>query len=359
MGARIKTWTDPDMGRVWKKFEKKHGYLFWIQSMNVKNEEMWQELIKGKEPNLNHEARVPSTPEEYIEIEESRREVYFQLFRGFTEPSEKLIEDVMKGDFSRRIEESCSRLFQDPRIEKGLDTISGFVQNFKSIPLRKLWDNVDREYQAIFYDGFVPWISTYESIYLSEKQTMGDCTQEVKDLYKIAGLCVALRFGNDPPDDLRMEMEFMFRMCEEELRAWKEKKKEIAIDCLKVQNEMLRMHIAEWVPYLCDDLANEEFKSNLGKKFHPDEETIKKYEEGVVEADFYRGLAFITKAVIEHDFNQVVEMLKACESLDPVLMAELCKKIKEKDISKEKFHLIKEDEITEADKPYVPPHPKF
>jgi TorA maturation chaperone TorD len=355
--ARVKAWVDPDMARRWRKFKRKFGYLFWIQSMNVGDDDAWYELIKGKEPDLSHEPVIPKTPEEYVEIAKNRREIYFQLFRGFTEPTRGLVEEIIDGTFSDKVEKSCDALFKDSRIEEGLGIISKFMEKFKDTPTKKLWDKLDREHSAVFYDGYFPWISTYESIYLSEKQTMGDVTQEVKDLYRLADLYVALRFGNDPPDDLKIEMEFMFRMCEEELKAWKAGDRELAVEYLRMQKEHLTKHMAEWIPYLCDDLIKEEFKAGLGEKFHIGEEVAREYKEGVVEMDFYRGLAPITKAVIEHDYNQVEAMIGAVDALDSERIIKLCEGIEEKDISKERFHLVRKEEMTEADKPYVPPHP--
>jgi TorA maturation chaperone TorD len=327
--------------------------------MLVKDEAEWYDLIKSREPNLSYEPITPESPEEYVKLLENRREIYFQLFRGFTDPTQKLVEEIMNGSFPESIKNACSNLFRDSRIDEGLELISKFREKYKDMKIKKLWDNLSGEYLAVFYDGLMPWICGYESIYLGEKQTMGDVTQEVKDLYRMADYNIALRFGNDPPDDIKIEIEFMFRMCDEELKAWKANNGELAIEYLKLQREFMTKHLAWWIPYFCDDLINEEFKAKIPNKYHFDEDIKQEYREGIVEMDFYRGLAPITKALIEHDYNQIEAMLTAVESLDFEEISRLCQNIPEKDLTKENFHLVKTEDMTEADKPYVPPHPRF
>jgi putative dimethyl sulfoxide reductase chaperone len=358
--TKVKSWMDPDLSKKWEKFKKKYGYLFWVNSMNVKDDDEWYELIDGKQPDVSHEPKVPKTEEEYVDVLKNRREVYFQLFRCYTQPTKTFLTEVLDRSFSTNLGSSLKTLFDDPRIEEGEEMIAMFVERFGQRPFEKLYDSFSREYQTIFYDGFFPWLSCYESIYRSEKQLIGDCTQEVKDLYKLAGYQASVRFGNDPPDDLKLEMEFMFRMLEEELSCWKSGDKNMAIEYLKLQREHITKHLIEWVPYLCDDLINTEFKANIAEKFHYEDEEYKKaYEEGVVEADFYRGLSPITKAMLEHDHGQVDAMLKAAEDMDAKKISRLCGDVSKKDVSGEGFHLVKLEEMTGADKPYMPPHPNI
>ncbi len=356
--TKVKSWMDPDLEKKWKKFKKKHGYLFWVRSMNVRDDDEWYELIDGIEPDVSHSPKVPKTEEEYVEILKSRREVYFQLFRCYTEPTKTFLAEILDNSFSTNLDSSLKTLFDDPRVRDGRDLITMFVEKFGQMPFEKVYDSFSREYMTIFYDGFFPWLSCYESIYRSEKQLMGDCTQEVKDLYKLAGYQVAVRFGNDPPDDLKLEMEFMFRILEEELSCWKSGNKDMAIEYLKLQREHITKHMIEWIPYLCDDLINMEFKANIAEKFHyEDEEYRKAYREGVVEADFYRGVGPITKAMLEHDYAQVDTMLKVAVDMDVQAISKLCQDIPKKDVSKEHFHLVKFEEMTDRDRPYLPPHP--
>ncbi len=353
--TKVKTFLDPDLAKEWKKYRGKYPYLFWIRSMNVGDDDEWYELIKGREPDLTHAPTVPKNAEEFLKIAESRREIYYQLARCYTQPSEELVEDIMNNSFSDSVRKCCG--FRDVRVDEGLRTISKFIEKFEGIEIKELWDNLSREHLTIFYDGYLPWISCYESIYRSEKQIMGDVTMEVKKSYADAGFGISLRHGNELPDDLKLEMEFMYRLCELEISAWKSGDREAAIRYMRLQKEFLTQHALEWIPYLCDDLYNPEFKLGLGKKLHYEEEMARKYEGETVEADFYRGVALITKSVLEHDHTQIDAMLSAAEKLDLNEISKLSKKIKEKDASREMFYL---EPIGSSDAiPYLPRNPQF
>jgi|GEM_PF-1323967 TorA maturation chaperone TorD len=355
--VKVKAWLDPDLRKKWEKLNKKHGYLFWVKSMLVSDEDEWHDLIRGREPNFSHVPQIPNSPEEYVKLLKKRREIYFQLFRSFTDPSLELVKDILSGTFSEKIRDACS-IYNDSRVEEGLNLISKFVERFRGAKVKKLADDLSGEYLMVFYDGLMPWVCCYESIYLSEKQTMGDSTQEVKDLYRMASYNVALRFGNDPPDDIKIEIEFMFRLCDDELKAWKRGDKELALQYLKLQREHITKHMAQWVPYFCDDLVNEELKSKIADKYNFDEDIKREYREGIVAMDFYRGLGLITKTIIEHDYTQVEAMIKAAEQLDYSSISKLCMSVPEKNMLKENFHLVREEEMIKEDYPYLPSSPK-
>lgn len=334
--TKVKIFLDPDLAKEWKKYLGKYPYLFWIRSMNVNNDDEWYELIKGREPDLTHVPTVPKNAEEFLKITEARREIYYQLARCYTQPSEELVKDIMRGSFSDSIK-NCS--FNDSRAEEGLKLVSRFIQKFQGTPIEELLDNLGREHLTIFYDGYFPWISCYESIYRSEKQIMGDVTMEVKNSYADAGFAISLRYGNELPDDLKLEMEFMYRLCELEISAWKSGDREAALRYMRLQKDFLTQHMLEWIPYLCDDLCNPEFKLGLGKKLHYEEEMARKYKEETVEADFYHGVALITKSMLEHEYNQIDAMLGAAGKLDANEISKLSKNIREKNASKEIFYL--------------------
>jgi hypothetical protein len=135
----------------------------------------------------------------------------------------------------------------------------------------------------------------------------------------------------------------MYRLCELELDAWKSNDKANALKFLKTQWTFLDEHMIEWIPYLCDDLYNPKFKEILPYKFPFGDnfkEVARKYKEGIVEIDFYRGIAPITKSLLEHDYNQIQEMIKAVERLDSNRISELSKRVEKLNTEGERFYLI-------------------
>ncbi len=164
---------------------------------------------------------------------------------------------------------------------------------------------------------------------------------QVQRSYREAGFAISKERGNDPPDDLKLEMEFMYRLCELELQAWKNRDKQAALKWLNAQNSFLREHLIEWVPFLCDDLTKQEFKAGVGRKFHRSEEEAQRYVACIVEMDFYRSLGFITKAMLEHDYNQLEAMLGAAQTLSEEEIFSRAASVEEQDASGERFSLVR------------------
>lgn len=337
----VKTFMDPELAREWGRFARDYPYLFWVQAMNIKTVEEWFAFIADKEPNLTYEARLPGSAEEFICIARARRDAYFCLARGFAEPSRQLAKGLLDGSFENSLKGSISVLFEDSRVEKGLKLLNDFRQTFKGADPEKLQKDLAPEHLTVFYDGYFPWLSCYESIYRSEKQIMGELTAQVMREYSDAGFAISKERGNDPPDDLRLEVEFMYRLCELELQAWRSRDKNEALRYLNAQNSFLREHLIEWVPFLCEDLVKTEFKEGVGRKFHRAGEAAEKYAVSIVEIDFYRSLGFITRALLEHDCSQVEAMLRAAQALPEQEIFSFAEVVEQRDSSGEKFSLIK------------------
>lgn len=312
----VKAFLDPDLVREWERFAKDCPYLFWVQAMNIKSTEDWKRFLKDKRPKLDHQPRLPKGPGEFVDLARARRNLYFQLARSFTEPTESLVRDLLSSTFYRDLEANLGVLLEDPRVGEGLAILREFLEIFKGAEPERLLEDLGSEHLTIFYDSYFPWLSCYESVYRSEKQTMGELTAMVSRSYGEAGFTPLATYGRDPPDDLKLELEFIYRLCEAELGAWRVGDKPKALEHLRLQKEHIHLHLVEWVPHLCDDLTKPEFKLGVGRKFHREGEAAERYK-GIVEFDFYRAMGHILKPLLEHDYAQVEAMLAAAEHLSP------------------------------------------
>ncbi len=344
----VKWYFDPDDMKKWKKLREKYPYLLWIEIMNIRDKKAWRKWAKNYLPNIDHEPRIPNSEKEFVEIQTARRNLYFNAARSFTEPSEPFCREIYTKELFDELKNSLDTFIVDNRVNEAFRLLEQFHEKFSSLDFKKFVQTMKDEHFTIFNDAFLPYIADYESIYRSEKQIMGDTIDEVKAFYRAIGFEVSRAYGNDPPDESKIELEFMYRLCELELNAWREKEFEAARNYLLFQKDFLYWHLIQWIPLLCDDVFNPEFKVFLGGKFFRGAEYIEKYRREITETDFFRAMALITKVLVEHDVNQVKAMIDSLENLDMEKIAEEAKKVEPKNIENEIFYLIPKYEVAKS-----------
>jgi TorA maturation chaperone TorD len=333
----VKTFIDPDLRKDWKKFLKKYPYLFWVQAMNVEEEKDWVKLVSQREPDLKGKPRIPEGVAEYAAISKSRRDVYYCLARSFSEPTIALVKDLRKARFLKILKAGLHLFVPQGKIQEYLEILETYSSAVVQDDEKKVLSRLRGEHLTIFYDSFFPWLSCYESVYRGEKQIMGELTAMVKDFYRYAGYRLTGEYGNDPPDDAKIEMEFMYHLCEEELQSWTAGDREAALSYLNLQKTHLQEHMIEWIPFLCDDLLTPEFRRGVEEKFHRGEDIKMKSRE----FDFYIAIAAITRAVLESDYNQVDVMHRVGRDVDVERVAKELQGLEPIDSSREKFALEK------------------
>lgn len=306
--------------------------------MNVEEEKDWVALVSKRKPDLKVEPRVPGSPADYATIARARRDVYYCLARSFSEPSLTLVSDLKKEKFPDALENGMRLFVPSSKTQEGLRILREYISTVKDEDRGKLLRRLRGEHLTIFYDSFFPWLSCYESVYRGEKQIMGDLTAMIKDSYRYAGYRLTGEYGNDPPDDAKIEMEFMYRLCEDEIQSWIAGDRESALSYLVMQKIHLQEHLIEWIPYLCDDLLTPEFRDGVVEKFqrHSDIEMEKSRE-----FEFYVSIATLTKAVLESDYNQVAAMVRTGREMDADEVAKELHGLEPLDTSTERFALEK------------------
>ncbi len=334
----VKAFIDPDLAEEWKKFQKKYPYLFWVRAMNIKDEREWLKFLKGREPDLECSPVLPGNAGEFAGIATARRDAYFHIARSFSEPGQGLVGLLLNGDFVSAVESSVGTLAPESKTREGLKLLREYLSHVNGERQDRVLERLRDEHLTIFYDSFFPWLSCYESVYRGEKQIIGDLTAMVKDSYEEAGFSLTCEYGNDPPDDAKIELEFMYRLCEEELESWRKGDKGAALGYLEMQRKHLHQHVIEWIPYLCDDLLTPEFREGLKGKFHRTREV----EEGETrEFDFYKAMAVIAKGFLECDYNQVQAMLEAGSRVDAGEVSKHLRGTSRTDPTGERFALAK------------------
>ncbi len=308
----VKWFIDPELAKDWKNLLKKYPYLFWIQSMNVRDRKQWAVLVRKYSPELRPPVKVHGA-ESYAELSVARRDAWFQLFRCLTEVSLNLVREFQSGEFADKLRCSFGRLLGEREVETYLEQLERVRLEFEHLRAEKLQRELEAERFTIFDDDLMPYLSAHESVYRSEKQLMGDLTAQVKELYRRAGYVVDKSRGNLPPDEAKLEVEFAYRLIEDEIQAWRRGENERAMELLQLQREFIQQHAALWLPYMFADLASREFRIGIARKYHGDvrDEELYAREGAVVEMDFLQVIAGLGRMLVEQEYLQVEEMLQA------------------------------------------------
>lgn len=151
------------------------------------------------------------------------------------------------------------------------------------------------EYAKLFVGPFELLASPYESTYVDDPdRVMTRSTAEVAEAYRQEGLDVGL---DEPPDHVSAELEFVYVLVAEEVRALAAGDIDAATASLRRQYEFLSGHLGRWVS---------EFAENVQE--HADTE-------------FYRMLAAETRDFVEADGKRLADRLEHLDDPDTDLLA--------------------------------------
>ena len=90
----------------------------------------------------------------------------------------------------------------------------------------------------------------YEASYRSPPgESTGWLIAEVEQAYSVAGMAISSE-GNELPDHISIELEFMAVLCGREATAWEQESVRVADHALGAQKSFLDEHLSQWVPQL-------------------------------------------------------------------------------------------------------------
>lgn len=127
---------------------------------------------------------------------------------------------------------------------------SDFISYFSSLSkegLEELHKEIKVEYARLFFGPKRIPASPYESVYRTVKKHMfGETTIQVRRLYENAGLEIEKK-NNVPDDFIGFELEFMYYLSYETVKAIKDENEEMLEKLLKYQNHFLKEHLTVWI----------------------------------------------------------------------------------------------------------------
>lgn len=170
------------------------------------------------------------------------------------------------------------------------EAVEFIVAMSEKIAINKL----ELDYTKIFIGPFKVLAPPYGSIYLDNTGTvMGPSTIDVRNRYQKYGLDLSQSF-KDAPDHISAELEFMYYLIFQEIKALKESDYESSLGFLKAQQSFLQEHLGKWIA---------EFSARI---------------EEHTETGFYKNLANLTKIFILNDLKNIsaVSIAKLNKSME-------------------------------------------
>ncbi len=223
------------------------------------------------------------TREEFSQLAEFRSKTYGFLSLIFLQrPGEDFLKRML--DPNLRVLLSPLKSDEDfpKEIAEGLRIVEEYMDKSKKVSVEILRRELSIEYTRLFR-GIKPNYGPpppYESLYL-EGKIIGERTLQVSKEYSKAGLVVPEQYHSEPPDHIGFELDFMRHLCHEEFLAWKENRLVNAISNLEQQQIFINEHLVLWVPTFTDKIVE------------------------VTSIDFYKGIAKLTKAYIQHEWEKI------------------------------------------------------
>ena len=182
-----------------------------------------------------------------------RSAVYRLVALAFRYPSPEAFQSFRDGSFAAALRERVSRL---PHLGEFLGESPGRIPSEMEGEIEAV---AYRELEAGFVQTFdagkpAPPCPPYEHCY--REGNPGNVLVEVSEFYKHFGLSVHQEEGRrELPDHLSVELEFLHFLTFKEAQAQDQGAAELLEGYRLAQKDFLERHLANWVPKLCDRLA--------------------------------------------------------------------------------------------------------
>ena len=161
----------------------------------------------------------------------------------------------------------------------------GFFKKVDKRALNKLHKEIKVEYARLFLGPKHVPAPPFESVYRTKTRHMfGESTVEVRNLYKNAGLKIEAK-DNLPDDFIGYELEFMYYLSFEALKALNEGNDEKLCKVLKYQQHFIKEHLNVWVKDFTKDILVD------------------------TTMEYFKVVANLTNEFIESDYNNIENLI--------------------------------------------------
>ena len=236
--------------KFWQTGGAEHANLYWVRAMTSEEVE--------KTPCISWPVTRPQSTADRLRFAEARAQAYGFLAHAFEYPNDDFLIDITTPAYVEMLAVHFRILADNAEVNEGLNlwaasagaaSASGSdtpIGRFGLSPLRE-------DYTRMIYDSNLPCIPPYESVYWNERQVMGKQALAVETFYHEWGLAVE---GNEIPDHIALECEFVARLAGQEAEAWRSGMTEEAERLWKTRRQFLTQHLLSWGGKFCADLRS-------------------------------------------------------------------------------------------------------
>jgi TorA maturation chaperone TorD len=224
--------------------------------------------------------------ERQMTLNRNRRLIYAFLSKMYEkEVTVELLKELSSEDSSiLRIGDLVD--LDDEGFRRGFEMLSGYLRSVSGRDLNEVKLELAVEYANLFLGVKGKPSHPSESVYRSKDQSM---YQEPRDQvlrdYWNAGVDKVKEY-TEPEDHIAIELQFMEYLCRKTVEALEKNENEEVKRYLQIQKAFIDDHLSTWVPRLTKDIL-----------------------EGA-EADFYKGIAYITNAFVELERDSIRELIE-------------------------------------------------
>jgi TorA maturation chaperone TorD len=208
------------------------------------------------------------------QLAEARSHVYQLLASVYNLlPNADFVKMVLNQDvrslFSSAVGDYLASNIQQEELEQGIKALELFQKQVDKVNQEELITRLGVDRTRLFRGlkrGYGP-PPPYECVYLGGDTVMGEAAMQVKEMYSDSGYNTKLN-GNEPPDYVGIELDFLRFLCHKESEAWQADDQSKAWDYRKKECEFLCNHIVEWVPRFCKEVlshARENFYQGIAR----------------------------------------------------------------------------------------------
>lgn len=157
--------------------------------------------------------------------------------------------------FMKEIDDDFLKVLENKDIQEFFPNLAKW-DLYKTIPTQELIEqHLSVDFAEISLVNLIP----YESFYTREDgmiESGGD--NPIYKFYEEFDFTVEKDIARVlSPDHIGVELEFMYMMCEAQLKALKENDKEAVDELLKMQKDFMETHILKWMPLYLINVKNE------------------------------------------------------------------------------------------------------
>jgi len=128
------------------------------------------------------------------------------------------------------------------------------LSSLSSEELQNVYHEAKIEFTRLFVGPYHLEAPPYESVYRhSNRLMMQDITMNVKEFYRENGY-ERNKVYKEPDDQIGVELEFMYALSEDALKAFEERNVENLKRILSVQEQFMELHLLKWLPQFCQDI---------------------------------------------------------------------------------------------------------